>query len=225
MFGLTVWLNHLVEAMKEQDTTTQGRIVEAARDVFLQQGFDGARMQEIADRAGINKAMLHYYFRSKKQLFDVVFTETLGMFHQMFQEVLLSDATFVEKLRMMIEKDMTVLMDHPDIPLFVISEVARNPEQMSERARGAHLSGLIEEFSRQVRSAIRKKQIRRVDPFDLLINLLSLNRFPFVAGPMLRSLAGMDEKKFLKLIQRRKKTVADLLIGDLTRNLPGNQNA
>ena len=197
----------------------------AARDVFLRQGFDGARMQEIADRAGINKAMLHYYFRSKNQLFDVVFTETLGMFHQIFREILLSDRPFVEKLRMMIERDIDVLMEHPDIPLFVVTEVARNPEQMGERARGTHLAGLIEEFSRQVRSAVRKKQIRRVDPLDLLMNLLSLNRFPFVAGPMLRSLAGVEEKKFQTLMKRRKKTVADLLVGDLTRNLPGDQNS
>src|SRR5262245_51487236 len=68
---LTIWLNYMVK--KKKDQPTEERIITAARKVFLSKGLAGARMQDIADEAGINKALLHYYFRSKEKLFDMIF--------------------------------------------------------------------------------------------------------------------------------------------------------
>ncbi len=222
MFVLTVWLNQKVNAMKETDRSTEERIIRAAREVFIGRGFDGARMQEIADKAGINKALLHYYFRSKQQLFEVVFTETLGKFQQTFIRILSSDKPLIEKIRAMVSEDIDILMKNPNIPLFVISEVAKNPEGMTERARDAGLPKLIEEFSKQVRSAVRRKEIRRVDPVDLLINILSLNRFPFIGQPMLCSMIESREEKFQAMMKKRTASVAELIINDLQRNTSGS---
>ena len=205
---------------KEREESTEQRIIEAARKVFTQRGFDGARMQEIADEAGINKALLHYYFRSKEKLFEVIFADLLGKFQVAFQAIFASDKSFTEKIRLMVETDIDILMRYPDMPLFVISEIARNPQKIAGRVSGAGLSGMVEEFARQVRSAARRGEIRKADPLELLINILALNRFPFVGKPMIRAIAELSEESFLAMMKRRKKQVADLVIGDLKRGLP-----
>lgn len=205
-----------MDTMSERDdNSTQERIVDAAREAFVLRGFDGARMQDIADRAGINKAMLHYYFRSKQQLFNVVFRETLGKFQSAFVAVLQSDKPFVEKIRTMVEKDIDMLVRHPEIPMFVLTEMSRRSHAMEELAIDAKLPELLKEFSRQAKAAARRKEIRNVDPLDLFLNILALNRFPFIAHDMLTTAAGITEKKFNLMMTKRKRSVADLLINDL----------
>lgn len=204
---------------KEFEASTEQRIIQAARKVFTQRGFDGARMQEIADEAGINKALLHYYFRSKEKLFDVIFTTLLGKFHEAFQAIFSADCSFTEKIRLMVETDIDILMAHPDVPLFVLREIAREPNTMAERIRSAGLADIMVVFTRQVKSAIRKKEIRKVDPVELLINILALNRFPFIGKPMIQAMAGVSEKSFQAMMKRRKEHVAELIISDLQRGL------
>ncbi len=200
---------------KERDVTTEQRILEAARKVFIDHGFNGARMQQIADEAGINKALLHYYFRSKEKLFDVIFTDLLGRFQIAFFSILASERPLVEKIRMMVEEDIDLLTAHPEMPLFIISEVARNPEHVARRAGDAGISGLFREFSRQVKEGIANGDIREVDPVDLLINILALNRFPFIGKPMIQAVIGISDDRFRKLMRSRKKSVAELIIRDL----------
>ena len=195
---------------EERDITTEQRILKAARKVFIEYGFNGARMQLIADEAGINKALLHYYFRSKEQLFDVVFTDLLARFQIAFFTILASDKPLIEKIRLMVEEDIELLM-----PLFIISEVARNPEKTARRANAAKISSLFKEFSRQVKEGIAEGEIREVDPIDLLMNILSLNRFPFIGKPMIQSVIGLSDDRFQKLMKSRKRSVAELIIGDL----------
>lgn len=204
---------------KEYQASTEERIIAAARTVFTRRGFHGARMQEIADEAGINKALLHYYFRSKEKLFEVIFTDLFGKFQTAFFSILASDRPLVEKIRLIVETDIDLLMQHPDVPLFVLHEMARNPEQMAERAGAAGLPDLIGEFSRQVKRAARKGEIRKIDPIDLLVNILALNRFPFVGRPMLQSITGIDEASFRAMMKRRRTQVAELIIGDLKRRI------
>ncbi|MCB0714277.1 MAG: TetR/AcrR family transcriptional regulator [Ignavibacteriae bacterium] len=200
---------------EERDITTEQRILKAARKVFIEYGFNGARMQLIADEAGINKALLHYYFRSKEQLFDVVFTDLLARFQIAFFTILASDKPLIEKIRLMVEEDIELLMKHPEMPLFIISEVARNPEKTARRANAAKISSLFKEFSRQVKEGIAEGEIREVDPIDLLMNILSLNRFPFIGKPMIQSVIGLSDDRFQKLMKSRKRSVAELIIGDL----------
>lgn len=204
---------------KELEASTEQRIIDAARKVFTQHGFHGARMQEIADEAGINKALLHYYFRSKEKLFDVIFIDLLGKFQAAFQGIFASDKPFPEKIRLTIESDIDILMRYPEVPLFLLSEIARQPEHIAERVREIGLSNLLEEFSRHVRRAVRKGEIRKVDPLELMINILALSRFPFVGRPLLQAIADIEDDDFQAMMKRRKKQVADLLIGDLQRGL------
>lgn len=204
---------------KELEGSTEERIIDAARNVFTQHGFNGARMQEIADKAGINKALLHYYFRSKEKLFDTIFIDLLGKFQGAFQAIFASDKPFLEKIRLVVEADIDILMKYPEVPLFVLSEISRKPQEMTERVGEIGLQKLMEEFARQVRSAARKGEIRKVDPMELMINILALNRFPFIGKPLLQAIAAMPDKDFYAMMKRRKKSVAELIVNDLQRGL------
>lgn len=119
--------------MVEIDKNTEQKILDAARVVFTRQGFAAARMDDIATEAGINRALLHYYFRSKQKLFDVIFEENLSRFYRSFIEILSSELDLESKIRNLISAEIDMLLENRDLPLFIISEASRNPEMMVEK--------------------------------------------------------------------------------------------
>ena len=112
---------------KNSPTSTEQKIMEAAIKVFTAKGMAGARMQDIADEARVNKAMVHYYFRNKQQLFEKVFEGKLKELFSAFEIILQSDKSFEEKIREFVITDITLLSKIPKMPLFVINEVGKNP--------------------------------------------------------------------------------------------------
>ena len=115
-------------AKKKKDSTTEGKILIAARQVFIEKGLAGARMQDIADRAEINKAMLHYYFKNKEMLFELIFKETAGRLFPHFEKLMDSDLNFFDKIRSIVASYIEVIIQNPYIPLFVMNEMNKNPE-------------------------------------------------------------------------------------------------
>src|ERR1035438_8897932 len=113
--------------MAELDNTTEKKILDAAKIVFLEKGFDGARMQEIADKAKINKALVHYYFRSKDKLFDAIFQEAFQQFLPKVAEVMMTEKPLFEKIEFFIDTYITMLSKNPHLPGFVMHEINRNP--------------------------------------------------------------------------------------------------
>src|SRR3954468_10948841 len=112
----------------KKDLTTEEKILEAARKIFLAKGLDGARMQDIADEAGINKAMLHYYFRSKEKLFEKIFTEVAGHFLPRIATILASENSVLEKIDTFCAEYINQVMQTPYVPIFILNEINRQPE-------------------------------------------------------------------------------------------------
>ena len=126
-----MWLKYIVNTysfMTEHEMNTEQKILDAAKEVFQQKGMTGARMQEIADKAGINKALLHYYYRTKDKLFEKVFELAFSLFIPKVKEMMISDKPVFEKIEFFVENYLNLLQKHPYIPGFVISELNRNPE-------------------------------------------------------------------------------------------------
>jgi len=204
---LTKWLNQMGNN-RDIDTTT--RILAAARKVFLKKGMAGARMQEIADEAGINKALLHYYFRSKDQLFRVVFEQAIGEMIPQLQTVLAQELPIREKLRAFIRVYLEQLQAHPVVPLFVLNELNRGAESLVDIFR-THLlvdipSGqkmppqlLVE----QIQAAQLRGELPPYPADHLLVNILSMCIFPFLARPMLQFLLQLDDAAFEAFIEER----------------------
>jgi TetR/AcrR family transcriptional regulator len=199
--------------MKRKDKNTEEIILQAARKAFTQKGLSGARMQDIADEAGINKALVHYYFETKEKLFSLVFEEEFGKFFANLATVISADMPLFEKIEEIVSLDIERMSQFPDMPLFVINEVSRNPDMLTERFKEMRVKDVLGSLQRQVTIEIKRGTIKNISAEQLLINIQSLSIFPFVARPMVKKVMQLNEKQFQEMIQVRKKEVARFIIG------------
>lgn len=210
-----MWLNLTVDKMENnkitKDLNTEKRILEAARNIFHIKGFTGARMQEIADEAKINKAMLNYYYRSKDKLFEAVFKEASSKFFPKVFQLVSSDLPLFEKIEYFVENYLKFLQENMCIPGFILNELAQNPQ----RIKTFFLENEIRppaQFAEQIGEAIEKKEIIPIDPGFLILNILSLCIFPIVAKPIIETVFNLDEEKYSQMIESRKKQISQFVI-------------
>lgn len=195
-----------------KDKSTEEKILAAARRVFVRDGMTGARMQDIADEAGINKALLHYHFRNKKKLFEVVFLEAAGRLFPKINEIFEADLGLFEKIERFCEEYVTLVMDNPYLPLFVLNEINRDPHYFLGKVWKGKSTPRPEKLLAQIKAEQAAGRIRSVDPLQLLMHLLSMTIFPFVAKPMLRKNLGLDEQTFRVVMEQRKKEIPEFII-------------
>lgn len=203
-----------MERKKQENTELE--ILNAAKDVFQEKGMAGARMQEIADKAGINKALLHYYYRSKQLLFEATFKSAFSIMAPQLNQVLNDDRELFDKIRNFTEKYITFVMKHPYLPNFVIQEINKNPEFVQKLKTEKNFPS-IDKFKIEVASAIEQGLIKPIDAEQLFINIISLNVFPFIGKPLLKGLINADEKMFQKILQDRTTEVADFIINAIKK--------
>jgi len=207
---LTIWLNCMVK--KQKDTTTEEKILAAARKVFTSKGMAGARMQDIADEAGINKAMLHYYFRDKDKLFEVIFHEEANKFFPKVNIIFESDAPLFEKIELFVNEYIDEMAANPYLPWFIMNEVNRDADQFFGKLWNTSSQPKPFKFLEQIEKEIKKGVIKRVNPVHLLINLLSMTIFPFIAKPMIVKNLKMKEDQFNEMIAQRRKEIPKFII-------------
>ena len=186
-------------------------ILNAAKDILQQKGMAGARMQEIADKAKINKALLHYYYRSKQLLFEAVFKNAFNLLAPQIGKVLNDDTDLFEKIRNFTNNYVSFVIKHPYLPNFVIQELNRNPEFI-EKLKASENFPSTEKFKLQVITAINEGKIRTIESEQLLINIIAMNIFPFIGEPLLMALTNVDKKKYDELLQNRKTEAAEFII-------------
>ncbi len=201
---------------KEKDLTTEQKILEAAKNIFLEKGLDGARMQDIADKAGINKAMLHYYFRSKDKLFEQIFTEVAGHFLPKIMAIFESEKTVFEKIETFCSEYISQVIQTPYVPIFILNEINRHPEEFLKKVFGDRMPP-IEKMVKQLEKEKKEGIIKKVEPLNLLLNVMSLCIFPFVARPMIQLIAGTDRAQFNVMMEQRKKEVPKLIIDSIKK--------
>jgi TetR/AcrR family transcriptional regulator len=195
---------------------TEDQIKEAARRVFTKKGFAGARMQEIADEAGINKAMLHYYYRSKQKLFEVIFEESLRKLFPKFNQILQSKGGILDKIDAFVFAYIDAIRSNPHLPLFVLHELSSNPDRFIENlTHQPNLPDLMN-FVMQLQNEVAEGKIQPIQPLHLLMNVLSMCAFPFVARPMLQAVAQVSDDQFDQLMQERKQVISQFVRRALT---------
>lgn len=193
---------------------SESKILKAAKNVFLRKGMDGARMQEIADEADINKAMLHYYFRTKEKLFFAIFAEAFQSFFPKIHETLLLDIPFTEKIEIFIDKYIDLLIENPYLPGFILSEINRNPQTIISVFLDNRFSPA--QLISQIQKEMDDSQIKSMDPRHLLINIVSMCIFPFIGRPFITAmLFDNDVDRFTNFIQERKAEVSSFVLATL----------
>ena len=199
------------------DKTAEEKILLAAKKVFTTHGMAGARMQDIADEAGINKALLHYYFKDKEKLFEVIFMEEAQKFFPKINSIFESALPLFEKIERFCDEYITEMMRHPYLAWFIMNELNRDPEKfLNSSWAKANLPNpirLVEQMERE----IKKGTIRRIQPVHLLMHLLSMTVFPFIAKPMMQKALQMDDAHFKKIMEERRKEIPRFIIESIRK--------
>lgn len=202
--------------MKKEETTEQ-QILDAAKNVFQSKGMDGARMQEIADEAGINKAMLHYYYRSKQLLFEAVFKNAFALLAPQLNVILNDNSSIEEKVRNFSFNYTSFMLKHPYLPNFIIQELNRNEDFILKLKENTGFPNL-EKFKAKVDAEISQGLINQIDADQLFVNIIALNIFPFLGKPLVKAFTDKDEKTYKEFVERRKIEVANFIINSIKRS-------
>ena len=190
----------MVKKAKDQEaSSTEEKIIAAARVVFTQKGYSATRTRDIAAEAGLNLALLNYYFRSKEKLFGIIMEEKILQNNSNIIPLINDPGTTLQQKGERIASEYTDLLSaNADLPFFILSEIKNNPEFfMKITGKGDFLSKSV--LIRQ----IREKSPGR-NPFHYLINLLGMCIFPFIMNPVLQKMGAVNEKMFIKMMKERK---------------------
>ena len=190
--------------MSSNEKNTEELIMDAANKVFMEKGYDGARMQEIAEVAGINKALVHYYYRSKDKLFEGIFKAAFKLFAPKLQDVIVMDIPLEEKLVVFAETYIDFLIKNPMLPGFILHELSRKSETIPNLLASSIIKPQI--IIDMIQKEIDEGKIKPIDPKQLIANLIGLCIFPIVAKPILKVLLfnNNDEEYNAFLIERKK---------------------
>ena len=187
-----------------KDTSTEDRIKAAARKVFHQKGYAGTRTRDIAEEAGINHAMLNYYFRSKEKLFEIVMMETMAYFFQGVGTILNDESTSLEeKIERVVANYIDLLLEEPELPTFMFNEVRANPEPFVANApiiQALEHSVLAQQYA----EAVAQGRINEPNLIHTVLNVISLVIFPFITQPIFTVLSRTDKEAYKALMLQRK---------------------
>lgn len=192
----------------EKNTSTEEKIKEAARRVFTQKGYAATRTRDIAEESGLNLALINYYFRSKEKLFDIIIVEHLQLFiHSVMEIVNDPKTTLQQKMEMLISHYIDMLIENPYIPIFVLNEINANPEKLIEKLGFEKMQRENIYIIKQWEEMAAAKKTPAINPIHIVVNVLSMTIFPFIASPLLRNRTGMSLGEFNKLMEERKKLI------------------
>ena len=203
------------QSQEGKDTNTEARIKEAARIVFLNKGFAATRTRDIAEEAGINLALLNYYFRSKQKLFNLIMLDALKIFLSSIYNVINDiQLTFEEKLVSISSNYIDTLLVNPEIPLFILSELRNDPAHLIENV-GIRDLVLQSDLIKQLLEKVQSGEFKPVNPLNFIMNIIGMTVFPFLASPILKILGNMDQKEFNTLIESRKEQIPKWVLATL----------
>jgi TetR/AcrR family transcriptional regulator len=205
-----------------RDGRTEQRILDAAHAVFVRRGTAGARMQEIARQAGVNQALLHYYFRSKEQLAEAAFARAASQFMPAVIDVMAGGGELEDKVRRIVALELDHLSRAPFLPGYILGEVTHRPERAAQLI--AAMAGQTADDIRprvfgtlkaQLDARVAAGTLRPIAPQAFMVNLMALCIFPFAARPMLMTMLGLDEDGFARFIARRRDELPAFFMGAL----------
>lgn len=202
----------MIKKMTGNDKQTEEKIFEAATDVFVERGMDGARMQDIANQAGINKALLHYYYRTKDQLFNAVFEKIAGQMFKKFAPVFDENLSLEEKLRFFFREHISFMQKNPRLPLFILNEIHRNPQRIRKLIQSIDINKIWTTLEAQHKEELKKYNINKENLPQFMTTVAGMSVFPFAAKPIIASIMEKMGYNFDEYIEERKEYAAEFVI-------------
>lgn len=198
----------------DKESATEKRIFDAAKLIFQQKGYDGARMQEIADEARINKSMLHYYYRDKETLFHKILAVSVEEMMEQLITILRDTATLENKVVRIVDYYFNLFRENPDLFVFVAYELNRNPDGIRGLFQKEDFQ-FPEEFIDQIAGGIVKGEYRRMAPDHFLTNILSLCMMPMLGKNLIQSIFRFDEDEFSQFLEERRRLLPDIILSGI----------
>ena len=203
--------------MEANNQNTEQIILEAATEVFLDKGFLGAKTTEIAQKADVNHALLHYYFRTKENLFNKVFENKAFDFLNVFKNTFDKNLSFLEKVKEIVEAHFNFIAKDPKIPIFIIREIITNKEKrdfiLTQIIPGG--ASVLKELEKLISEEVEKGNIRPVQPIDLLLNIASLNVMTFVVAQVYYSFDDVENENLQRFLAQRRENNIELILKSL----------
>lgn len=207
--------------MQDRDRETEARILRAARAVFIRRGTAGARMQEIAEEARVNQALLHYYFRSKERLAATVFQEAASRLLPAVLGIFGSDLPLAAKIERFVHIYIDTVRQSPFIPGYIVAELHHHPERLTAmiEAQGVKPSMVVAplraKLAAELDAAAARGEIRQISPENFLLSLVGPVVMPFVARPALRIALDIDDPEFERLLDERRDLLPQMILNSL----------
>ena len=183
----------------------------------MMKGMDGARMQDIANHAGINKALLHYYYRTKDHLFNTVFEKIAGQMFKKFAPILDENLSFEEKIRFFFREHISFLQKNPRLPSFLMNELNRNPARIKKLIQSLDINKLWTTLEKQHKEEFVKYNITSENIPQVMTSIAALTVFPFVAKAIISGFMEKMGYDFDEYIEARKTFAADFIIKAITK--------
>ena len=205
--------------MTKHQKNKEQAILAAAKEEFFEKGYDGARTTSIARNAGVTHAMLHYYFKTKDQLFERIFHETIEtLVNSILNVFTQAEMPFKERMAKALELHFEVIRENHLLPLFMIREVASRPERFSmiKNVISSFAGNLLITMQHDIDLAARRGEITPIDAHTLLLDMLSLNVFPFIVKPVFEAATGLDLNPESKFWDHRKQENIEIIMRRLT---------
>lgn len=198
-------------AAPKKEVDTESRILDAAHRVFLREGTSGARMQEIANEAGVNKALLHYYFQNKQRLADAVFLRVVRNLFPAVQQIFESDQPFEDKVRAFVASEFDTMDANPYMPGYVISELQQQPGRIKallESSGPPPLDAIQGSLDKEIAAG----RYHPITAADFFLTALSLILYPYAARPVVTMLTEMNGESLDAMFARRREMTAEWLL-------------
>jgi TetR/AcrR family transcriptional regulator len=201
----------------KKELTTEELILEAAEKLFLEKGFAMTSTTEIAKLAGCNQALVHYYYRTKDKLFEVIFEKKIQLFASKIITAGNPKLSFQERLKERIEAHFNILKENPGIPFLLLNEFTTNPERLKKlKSKIKELPvNLLKIFEQELENEIKKGHIRKIRAIDLLATMFSLNVTLFLMLPLTTIVAEASNIELNDFIEHRKKENVRIILQSL----------
>lgn len=202
--------NNEMKNNTDKELSTEEKIIAAARKLFTQKGFSATKTRDIAEEAGINLALLNYYFRSKQNLFQIIIEEKFNQLFGVINPILSNnEISLEEKIETLVTNYTNMLLGNDDLPLFVLSEIKTNEFLIKRVRQNAEI------LSNPVIEKQLKERGFTTTGFNFIMNVMSLTLFPFMSKPLFVTSGLIKEEEFVHFITERKKDIPTWVMNTL----------
>ncbi|NDV78022.1 TetR/AcrR family transcriptional regulator [Dysgonomonas sp. 511] len=202
----------------EDSSVVKDRIQKEAQALFLKNGFKGTSVRDIAKASETNVAMVNYYFKSKYNLFEIIFEDALDVLTKRLFETINSELPFLELIETWIRTYYEILFEYPQIAAFILNEVSLNPEGLTQRIKKRNPYGSFCKIEQRIEEEVAKGTIRETPAADFLLNILSMSMFPFMFGTLAMTLMDIPLDTYNELIANHQKYVIEFTLNALKPN-------